>query len=435
MVERGGRDAVEAAARNASAGGGLWARAPALRAGVAPCVPGMHGDVVEKMAGTGERRAWSVLRCGDARDDGGARTHARARVLVAHGCAKADHGSTSCKAQAGLEYAAHPKRLGRTPPLSFKFLLVVDDDAYVNTPSLLATLADLDPDEEAVETNGYGCCPFFFRSKSLCGRAWARNKIRWEHVAFAQPLPCPPVTRVVSAMTRATVRALWPALRTRDALVKSNGALHDSKMGMLLWQAHVTVRSRLHGMRSNLPWLQRLHSHRSPELKRLYLPKPTPGRRLSRIPKGDPFAVVHVHFKVHVPRCLDAGDRYIGCATQELRRIFDDEWTWAPPGRARELPAFAWRDDCRTPAGADGRTIPGYEGTTFDMGGLFNATEFHRDFERRRAAAPGGVLAFERWRPNDVDCGAQLNADGSVSWVFKKKHGGGEKTKPRNEYY
>ena len=237
VVERDGRAAVEAAARNASAGGGLWGgEAPGLVRGVAPCVPdgpdgpggSGGGRVVDVMPGTGEVRAWSVLRCGDRQD------HGRARVLVAANCTKADHSSTSCKAQAGLEYAAHPARRGAGPALAYKFLLVVDDDAFVNVPSLLATLADIDPDGEAAETNGYGCCPFFFRPKSLCTPAWRANGLRWQQVAWARDLPCPPVTRVVSAMTRAAVARLWPALSTRDALVRSSGALHDAKLGVLL---------------------------------------------------------------------------------------------------------------------------------------------------------------------------------------------------------
>ena len=89
-------------------------------------------------------------------------------------------------------------------------------------------------DREAAETNGYGCCPFFFRPKSLCTPAWRANGLRWQQVAWARDLPCPPVTRVVSAMTRATVARLWPALSTRGALVRSSGALHDAKLGVLL---------------------------------------------------------------------------------------------------------------------------------------------------------------------------------------------------------
>ena len=77
-------------------------------------------------------------------------------------------------------------------------------------------------------------------------------------------------------------------------------------------------------MNTKLPWKQRLDSHRTGDLKKLYLPKAR-RRRLRRVPKGDPFAVIHVHFKKHVPRCIGTGIKYVGCAVQELRRVFAEE--------------------------------------------------------------------------------------------------------------
>ena len=181
-------------------------------------------------------------------------------------------------------------------------------------------------------------------------------------------------------------------------------------------------------MNTKLPWKQRLDSHRTEDLKKLYLPKAR-RRRLRRVPRGDPFAVIHVHFKKHVPRCIGTGIKYVGCAVQELRRVFAEEWTWAP-GRAREIGAFQWRDDCRTMAGADNRGAHVDAKHSHDFAGRYNVTQFFRDFG-------GDGRPWKPWRPNDVDCGARLNADGkSVSWVLKQGTAGHrEKTKPRNEYY
>ena len=107
-----------------------------------------------------------------------------------------------------------------------------------------------------------------------------------------------------------------------------------------------------------------------------------------RPPRSGPPAVVHVHYKGHVPRCAAVGpDRYLGCAAMALRRVFKEVW----PARAlRPKRAGAWaREDSCDAVDAVHRN------------GRYAATRHYLDVQRH--CAPG---AWRPYRPSDLDCGA-----------------------------
>ena len=426
LVERQGVDTVVAASRNASAGGGLWASSDrsSHRRVVPPAFPCAVEEGVHETTPGGEQRRWTVLRCGS----GGAAAEG-GRVLAAHACTGTQHMSTSCKAQAALQFIV--ARLG-----GVKWVVLVDDDAFINVPTLLSTLADLNPDEP-IESNAYGCCPGAFRPRGMCRAVWTHARVNHRKVRFAKhdSLPCPPVPRVVSAMSRGAIAALAPALAARDALLVSDvlpprkradkrlegdinlRTTHDTKLGTLLWQAHVKIYSRLKGAGGGRGEGGTLH-HRSSRLVPLYRrggnrtrgrfkrgsdrDRGKDGARRVRPPRSGPPAVVHVHYKDHVPLCAGlASERYLGCAAMELRRVFREVWP-AHPVRPQRAGAWAKRDACDAV-------------DRVHRQGQYKRTRHYRDVQRHCAEG-----AWRPYRASDLDCGAHaLAGDGGVAYLAK----------------